>query len=347
MFFIGTGFSSAPAHFETANLSQLAARIREPEPWLRELIKTLRNLRSIDPETYRKRKTALPWFIGATFLDQVRKAENLVCIEHFVLDIDHCLEHGHDPKALVQRLKDDPEVALAFVSPGGDGVKCVFTLDGRIEQPKVFSDFYRVFTRQFSARYGLEAAVDAKTFDVARVCFVSHDPGLWLNEKARPVVWKGISPGLEVAVPEIPFGNGKPMVIDLGDVAGTPEKTGGMEPGKELMKEIRKVLQPQPVRPPAQVMPPMPQRLRDAQPGVLQALLERGITVVEMKEIQYGLKLHLGYGGFHAEVNVFYGKQGFSVVPVPKSGTHPELNTLVCEIIHGALYPPADFTALQ
>ena len=34
-----------------------------------------------------------------------------------------------------------------------------------------------------------------------------------------------------------------------------------------------------------------------------------------------------------AEVNLFYGKRGFSVIQSPRTGTNPELNVLMVDLI--------------
>ena len=42
-------------------------------------------------------------------------------------------------------------------------------------------------------------------------------------------------------------------------------------------------------------------------------------------------------GKREAEINLFYGKRGFSVVQTPRSGTNAELNDLMAELIDNFL----------
>ena len=60
---------------------------------------------------------------------------------------------------------------------------------------------------------------------------------------------------------------------------------------------------------------------------------ETGLQVSEVINIQYGKKLRVSLGLKQAEVNLFYGKRGFSVVISPRRGTNSELNDLVAELL--------------
>ncbi len=101
----------------------------------------LQAIRIIDAGQYRKMKTALPYIVCASFQPNVRKKENFVFTERFVVDIDHLSEYEIDMKSLRQRLRDDPRVELLFSSPGGDGLKVLFVLSERIAD----SGYYALF----------------------------------------------------------------------------------------------------------------------------------------------------------------------------------------------------------
>ncbi|MDR1610013.1 MAG: tetratricopeptide repeat protein, partial [Candidatus Symbiothrix sp.] len=60
---------------------------------------------------------------------------------------------------------------------------------------------------------------------------------------------------------------------------------------------------------------------------------EAGITVEEVVNIQYGKKFKLRAGLSQAEINLFFGKKGFSVVKSPRQGTSESLNEVITAYI--------------
>jgi len=62
-----------------------------------------------------------------------------------------------------------------------------------------------------------------------------------------------------------------------------------------------------------------------------------GVQVTEIINIQYAKKIRARLGQREAEINLFYGKRGFSVVISPRSGTNEELNDLLAEIVNNFL----------
>ena len=64
-----------------------------------------------------------------------------------------------------------------------------------------------------------------------------------------------------------------------------------------------------------------------------QHLEQTGLLVTEIVNIQYAKKVKVRMGMKEAEVNLFYGKRGFSVVISPRRGTNEELNKLVAQLI--------------
>lgn len=58
-----------------------------------------------------------------------------------------------------------------------------------------------------------------------------------------------------------------------------------------------------------------------------------GLQVTEIHNIQYAKKIRARLGHRDAEINLFYGKRGFSVVISPRLGTDEELNTLLADLV--------------
>ena len=77
----------------------------------------------------------------------------------------------------------------------------------------------------------------------------------------------------------------------------------------------------------------VPAILNDLIDDIKSYIEETGLLVTEVISIQYGKKLRVALGLKQAEVNLFYGKRGFSVVISPRRGTNSELNDLVAELL--------------
>ena len=63
------------------------------------------------------------------------------------------------------------------------------------------------------------------------------------------------------------------------------------------------------------------------------SLEELNIMLVETKPINYGRQLKICAGQHWAEVNLFYGKQGFKIVQTAKTGTNKQLAELGTQAI--------------
>lgn len=135
----------------------------------------LRELRAKDVEAYDREKRKLPAFcISGTAASRTEPLEH-----SGLLQID-CDKLNGTADTLREQLKNDPHVAFGFVSPSGDGLKLGLRIDGdrHAESFEAAQDYFR-------DRYGVD--VDEKVKDRLRLCFVSHDPEAWTNEKAEPL----------------------------------------------------------------------------------------------------------------------------------------------------------------
>jgi hypothetical protein len=115
-------------------------------------------------------KKTLPGFLFAgTFKsrrsDALEKHSGLL-----VLDFDGC---GTDRKV---EIAADPHVVLCFVSPSGNGLKVVVSVEADAEHHGASFDVERAYFRE---HFQLDA--DPSGRDLARLCFVSHDPGAILK----------------------------------------------------------------------------------------------------------------------------------------------------------------------
>ncbi len=70
----------------------------------------------------------------------------------------------------------DPETVMVFVSPGGNGLKWLVQID---PEQDTQANFYSEYSNYLLSEYGLKADRSGK--DVARACFGSYDPSVYLN----------------------------------------------------------------------------------------------------------------------------------------------------------------------
>ncbi|OQB21929.1 MAG: hypothetical protein BWY12_01314 [candidate division BRC1 bacterium ADurb.Bin183] len=107
---------------------------------------------------------------------------------------------------------------------------------------------------------------------------------------------------------------------------GSPEDTG---PDADALAHIKEILHPGGKKSPREKMPVyVPERLNEMMDDFL----------YEIINIQYGKKLRLRIGVREAEINLFYGKRGFSVIQSPRCGTSSEFNQLAADLIEAFLH---------
>lgn len=317
---------------QAVELSQLFSSIKSPKPVNYELIKQLRIVQSINPKQYRKLKTQLPYITCGIFKPRYRKTENFGSIEYFVLDIDHISEKGMDKEALRQKLEKDARVCLLFISPGGDGFKVFFRLKEKCYDAQKYAIFYRAFANEFSQKYHLEQVLDKQTSDVARACFVSYDPKAYFNsecELVNMVSYVDFNNLLEVKELERSF------KVQKNKVKESEAKEVMTD---DLMEAIKLKLNPNLKSRPAKkiYVPDILERIIET---VTKSVNEYDIMVKEVKSIHYGKQFTFSIDELRwAEINIFYGKKGFSIVKSMKSGSNEELAEIVKTILTDLFY---------
>jgi hypothetical protein len=71
-------------------------------------------------------------------------------------------------------------------------------------------------------------------------------------------------------------------------------------------------------------------------------LAELSLELYETEPIQYGRKVRIKTGRMFAEINIFYGKRGFTVVKTNKAGTNESLADVSARAIEQILKPEFD-----
>ena len=314
-------------------VERLYRGIVNPRQAYADRLEQLRTVRSIDPARYREMKKHLPYFVCGRFHPPVRRRENFASIGCFVLDLDHLAGAGLEPAALRRRLREEvPEVLLCFASPSGDGLKVMCRLDEPCTDAALFSAFYKVFAHRFAQRWGLLQVVDLRTSDVTRACFISVDAEAFYRPDATPV-------RIGDFVDALNFGKAEKDLREAEKAARAQhrEKPKEAGPTDEVLLRIKQKLNPdyrQPRRTKQYFVPP---EVDSALAVISEQLADLGMQLVETAPINYGRKLKVAAPPHWAEVNVFYGRRGFTVVKTPKSGSSAELATLAAQAITGIL----------
>lgn len=312
--------------------------VTNPRPEIAALIRQLRILRTLDSKQYGLRKRELPYITCGIFNPPVRRTDNFGWINHFILDLDHLESKNIVVSELKQKIVADTRVKLLFVSPGEDGIKIMFQLKEKCYDAALYSLFYRTFALAFANQYQLEQVVDNTTRDVTRACFVSYDPEAYYNPEPVPVVLESyVDRSNPFSVRELKHSlkeleGGIPLVEQDEIPAG---------PDVDQWAEIRSKLNPS-SRVKKEKIIFVPEEMEQAVEKVTEKMNELDIGVKEVINIHYGKKFRFSYKVHEAEINLFYGKKGYTVVVSPRQGTQAELNEICARVVSDIFNGPVE-----
>lgn len=325
---------------QAVELRQFFTAIRKPKPHIHELIKQLRVVQTIDINRYRQLKTKLPYVCCGNFHPPYRRLENFGSIQHFILDLDHLLEKDINILTLKEKIKADDRVELAFNSPGNNGLKVFFRLKEKCYDAAKYSLFYKLFVQKFSEQYQLQQVIDKSTSDVTRACFISCDSNAYFNPE--PIVidmasFINFNNAIEVR-------KAQKSILQKETDALAQNKTVSVKRGltDELLQEVKQKLKPTRRKKDLRKIH-IPKELEKIPELVSNKVAEFDIQIKEVVNIHYGKKLVFTYSPIHwAEINVFYGKKGFTVVRSPKRGQDVHLEEVVYHIMCDLFYNTSD-----
>lgn len=147
-------------------------------------------LRNISDEFLKKdfKQKNFDYFVMGRFKDNIRQNENLISISHFLFDADHLT----NAVTFKERLKENENVLVSFISPSGDGVKFIIPTDKDITNPEQYKNIYRKLRSDLLEEYkdvflNPNSILDDRCSNVQHPCFISSDPDIYLNENAKPV----------------------------------------------------------------------------------------------------------------------------------------------------------------
>jgi len=333
MLYAGKDITSSVDQLKKIEVDYLVKTIQSPKPEILARIRQLRIIRGLDNKRYTQLKRSLPYFVCGAFNPSFRRTENFAYTEYFIVDIDHIEAKGLVLKDLRETIQKDSRVMVSFLSPSEDGIKLLFKLSERCYDAGLYSLFYKAFVRQLSLQYNLEQVIDARTSDVCRACFVSIDPDIYYNPEAETVALANF---VNIDNPDKMFEQKhqleKPDTEKEGKNNVEDMEKRNTEPDAEDIIRIKELLKLK-IRPQEKEAVIVPEQLNEIIEDVRKTIEETGIIITEIININYGKKIRMRLGARQAEVNLFYGKRGFSVVQSPRVGTNAELNSLCADVI--------------
>ncbi len=295
--------------------------ISTPQQAAQDLFRQLNSISMVNKAGYAALKKKLPYFVCSQFHPANRRKENFSAAEYFVIDLDHVVMSGRNLEVLRNSLKGMAEVMLCFKSPSGEGLKILFKLSSICKDSALFSSFYKVFAVKLAERLGIADIIDYKTNDVTRACFLSHDPDAYFNPCPLPIDLKDYFPELDFETAEQQI---KDVELVIKEQQNLEQVYSG--PDAEMLKVIRERLNPSLNR--SQKNYFVPGQIEKAVPIIKTTLETYSMSLVENAPISFGNKLKIRAGNLWAEINIFYGKKGFSVVKTTKTGSNWELADL-------------------
>jgi len=333
MIMYGTNVQSAADPLQKVQEDYFFHSLIHPNQQTEAMIRQLRVIYQINPKAYAAQKRTLPYVVCGIFNPPYRRAEHFAYTEDFIIDIDHLSTKELGINDIRQRLQTDKRVMMCFTSPSADGLKLMFKLKERCYDAGVYAIFYKEFLSRFFRFHHLEQVVEQHSFDVTRVCFVSIDPEAYYNPNCEPV---DINEFLDLSSP-----------VDIFDMKNQQDKEykkfkrqiqeedkdRNHDPDRETMEQIKQQLNAKPTIAKEKIPVSVSEQTYIIMDDLKEYIEATGLLVKEIMSFQYGKKVRIKMGQKEAEVNLFYGKRGFTVIKSPRCGTNMELNDICAQLI--------------
>lgn len=333
MLMFGNNIQSPADPLRKVQESYLYHSLVNPKTEVSSAIQQLRIVYSMDASRYSQLKRQLPYVVCGMFNPPYRRTENFAYTENFILDFDHLSAKKIDLASLKQKIVADNRVMMCFTSPSQDGLKVLFRLKDRCYDSGLYKIFYKAFASSFSQSLGIDQVLDARTSDVTRACFVSVDTDAVYNDSAEAV---DLTAFVQTDNPLAMFDMRKEQIEkEKEQKKEAPKSLQAKDPTNDIMDKIRSTLRPN--APVKKKEAYVPMQLNDIIEPLCNKIKDTGIIVTEVINIQYAKKIRCQLGLRQGELNLFYGKRGYSVVESPRRGTDGELNHLIADITRAFL----------
>lgn len=315
MLTFGSNCKKADQALQTILLEELYQYIVESPQGLIEFCNTLRSVLRYSKDRYRELKTNLPFFCASHFDPPFRKMQNFVRAVGLIIDID---QNQKIEDVQINKLKQDSRIALGYISPSGKGIKLLFLFDEPVENIDSYSMVYRRFSAEFAAQYHLMDKLCQRNSDVSRISFLCNDEGAWMRSDYIPVIWRDYVDANIQAL-----------------TSGPTEKNENKISDRTYQLILEKLgSRPRPTR---NVIPMMPE-IESVMDEIRKALATYQINVDAAEGIQHGVKLMLSANNDKAEINIYYGKKGYSTVMTAKRNTNVKLGQVAKHIVESTLF---------
>ena len=161
---------------ESTTLKQVYDVIKSPESPYRATVEEIRRLYLLSSaEEAKKLKKELIGFTGCGIFNKKRTTKNLTAFSGYaVMDLDNLLPQ--QIQSVLEIIKGIPYTYIAFISPGGLGIKVIVQISCGAED-------YKIGYQQIKKCYEDETGeIFDKTCDIARLTYISYDPDAYINE---------------------------------------------------------------------------------------------------------------------------------------------------------------------
>ena len=176
---------------------------------------------------------------------------------------------------------------------------------------------------------------DKRTSDVTRACFLSFDTEAYFNNDCEPI---DIGVYVQQTDPLAMFDLMAKQKKEEKELPASDATPSPSDPDKEIMERIKQCLNPNSKNIRKKPDAFVPEQLNLIIDDLVTYIQDTGLVVTEIIDIQYGKKIRISMGMKLAEINLFFGKRGFSVVKSPRSGTNGELNDVTAQLIQSFIY---------
>ena len=224
-----------------------------------------------------------------------------------------------------------------FTSPSNNGLKIFFRLSEKCYDSGKYSLFYKIFASAFSKQYSLEQVIDKVTSDVTRACFISYDTDAYFNPNSEPIklsAFIDFENLIEVRETEQKLKEEQTIVKTKTEKTQTSKQE---QLSADILDKIKSKLNPK-IKTKKDKIIIVPEELDAVIEKVSTHLSNHNINIKEIIGIHYGKKFVFTLNERWAEINLFFGKKGFTVVKTPKAGSNEELTDvcykLMCEIFY-------------
>lgn len=286
----------------------------------------LRSILEVSEKKYNELKVNLPFYTSAVFHPGFRTKENFAAINILIIDLD-------DLDGSVQEVSDalirDQSIWFFHLSPSGKGLKVGFKIEENIYDSYLFKELFIRHSYYWSEKHGLRMHVDFKCFDVTRASFLCHDSNFYLNNDSVPI---NIDSTLELEYPDL--SENKMQDVEKLSTQSSEEKSNHSYSLTEAINIIKQKLGKKIIVPKEEREIFVPEEVKILLEKSKAILTENEIEIVEINPIQYGNQITLLFRNVWAELNVFFGRRGFSIVISNKKGSNRELAELSRDILN-------------